>query len=92
MVSSPEGLTSCSTYMSLLLDTVNMFRAVRVILRAAWAGKAKKKKKKSKTMIHFSIKIPFQLLIIIAQKKARKSSKNISYTRRCLNNTTCRHN
>lgn len=45
MVSSPEGLTSCSTYMSLLLDTVNMFRAVRVILRAAWAGKAKKKKK-----------------------------------------------
>ena len=75
MVSSPEGLTSCSTYMSLLLDTVNMFRAVRVILRAAWAGKAKKKKiiiiiviikKGSMTMVHFSIQIPFQPLIIIA--------------------------
>ena len=45
MVSSPEGLTSCSTYMSLLLDTVNMFRAVRVIFRAAWAGKPKKKER-----------------------------------------------
>ena len=51
MVSSPEGLTSCSTYMSLLLDTVNIFRAVRVIFSAAWAGGGGEGGGKSKTII-----------------------------------------
>ena len=76
MVSSPEGLTSCSTYISLLLDTVNIFRAVRVIFSAAWAGGGGGGGGggTSKTIIHINFQYrPLSRLQHIAQRS--KTSK-----------------